>query len=104
METYITAFIAAGLGALITGMFTRRKNEADASKAVSDAAVNLVAPLSARVDCMEKDQERLKRTLTKAMNRIAYLMGGIAQLTQQITEAGHTPVWTPDNWDVDEEC
>ena len=104
METIITAFVAAGLGAVISGLFLRRKNNADAAQSVSDAAVNLIAPLNARIDDVEKDQARVKKMLTRAMNRIAYLMGGIAQLTKQITDAGHKPSWTPDDWDADGGC
>lgn len=55
-----------------------------------------VRKLSERVGCLERVLERCAR-------RIAYLMGGIHMLLQQVKSLKAQPVWTPDEWDMNED-
>ena len=97
----IAAFITAGIS-LWKAKSDRRKTDADAATQIQDAALELLKPFKEEVAELRQEQERLKKVLTRAMSRIAYLMGGIAVLTQQITQKGDTPQWMADDWR--EEC
>ena len=104
----ITGLIAACPGVLTAFVLIRkskaeqRKTEADAATQIQDAALELITPLRDELGIMRGELNHLKKVHTRAMTRIAYLMGGIAMLTQQITQRGEEPVWRPDDWR--EEC
>lgn len=87
----IAALIGAVAGvaaSLVTQAASRKKNDADATKAISEAAETLIAPLNKRID----DQEIEIRGLKKL---VGLYVGGVRKLIQQIECLGHTPVWTP---------
>jgi hypothetical protein len=104
-------FLGIVLGAIITGLFAYNVNRANASKAVTEAAINLVKPLSDRVDKLEKINveqdkkiEQQERTIKKYGQRIVYLMNGIEKLIEQFQRSDIAPTWVPDKWDPNKDC
>lgn len=94
----IAAFIGAAAGiitALLANAASRRKNNADASAAISEAAERLIAPLNKRIDEQEKkitDQDTEIRGLKKL---VFQYVGGVRILIKQIRCLGHEPEWKP---------
>jgi hypothetical protein len=82
IETILVALISSGLGSAITARSLRRKNDAEASQAIAEAAKSLIAPLTDRVDALEAELKRFKR--------------GVDRLIAQIRCLGHEPDWTPE--------
>ena len=104
-------FLGIIFGAIITGLFAYNVNKANASKAVTEAAINLVKPLSDRVDKLEKINveqngkiEQQERTIKKYGQRIVYLMNGIEKLIEQFQRSDIAPTWVPDKWDPNKDC
>ena len=111
-------FLGIVLGAIITGLFTYNVNRANASKAVTEAAINLVKPLSDRVKTLEdinveqnnkldqqgKKLDQQERTIKKYGQRIVYLMNGIEKLIEQFQRSDIAPTWVPDKWDPNKDC
>ena len=104
-------FLGIIFGAIITGLFAYNVNRANASKAVTEAAINLVKPLSDRVDKLEKINieqdkkiEQQERTIKKYGQRIVYLMNGIEKLIEQFQRSDIAPTWVPDKWDPNKDC
>jgi outer membrane murein-binding lipoprotein Lpp len=91
-ETIIVALIGVGtvilsgtVSAWISARSGKRKVDADAAQAVSEAAAsvvkNLIGPLNARIDQLEKELNEYK--------------SGVEKLIKQIRDLGHKPSWTP---------
>lgn len=103
MTDAIVAAIAGVIGAIIGGLFARRKNDADAAaqitKAAGDAVEGLIGPLTERVQALEGQVVTLKRQLNRYARRVIYLMGVIDTLTRQIVRLGDQPEAVPDDWD-----
>jgi hypothetical protein len=81
----ISVVISAGAGVLasvIAAASLRRKNDADASKSISEAVENIVPPLNARIDVLAAELVRVRR--------------GVGMLIGQIRAMGCDPVWTPE--------
>ncbi len=92
----ISAFIggAAGvLATLIANWFLRRKNNADAARAIQEAATALVDPLTRRIKALEDELEHL-RPLPDLVKR---LRAGIDILISQLRRLGQVPAWTPED-------
>lgn len=92
-------------GGIIVYLASRKKNQADAADAVTDAALALINPLKDRLEELEakvKKQENeianLRRQLDRYADRIIVLMRGIENLIKQIGELGEKPCWEPDKW------
>lgn len=127
--TVIVAVISAiGLDRLVVYLFEararRRKAEAEANAAEADAdnkkidganrtlegAFRLIDVLEKQLDSQECEIAQVKSRVSRveqlhrsALQRIEYLMAGIKRLIGQIRDLGHEPVWTPDEWDPEEE-
>jgi type II secretory pathway component PulM len=93
IEPEIIAAIIAGTVAILATIFTnlamRKKNDADASEAISIAVANLIQPLNDRIDEQENE-------ITKLKTRLADFLQGIRQLINQLRRQGCEPVWTPE--------
>lgn len=95
------------------------KDHADAVLTVTEAGGKTLKMAFDMLEAQKQESERLRckvddldRTVTKAnqklgrmewaiadfTERINYLMGGIAILIGQITDAKETPCWQPDEW------
>jgi len=64
METIWTALIAAAsaiIGAVITGLFLRRKTEAETTDLIVKSATSLIEPLNKQVESMQKQLDRQKK-------------------------------------------
>lgn len=83
--------VLTGITSLVVSLSTRRKNQADAASAVTDAAMKLVMPLSDRVAALEGEVATLRK-------RVAEFRRGVRLLCEQISDLGGAPVWQePDN-------
>lgn len=80
----IIAVITA-LASLGVALSSRRKNDADAAAAVTEATMSLLDPLNRRVSVLEDQVGRLRR--------------GIRRLCTQIRELGDEPCWQPEDDD-----
>lgn len=112
-----SGLLSGSLAAIIAGVFARRKNNSDAAQTITDAALKLVDPLRESINSMEtkigtlekKDSiqdatiEKMTKQLARYAARIAYLMGGIEALMQQLAAAGIAPCWTPEKWELFDE-
>jgi septal ring factor EnvC (AmiA/AmiB activator) len=92
-------------GGIIVYLASRKKNQADAADAVTDAALALINPLKdrlaeleAKVKKQENEIANLRRQLDRYADRIIVLMRGIENLIKQIGELGGKPCWEPDEW------
>jgi len=94
---------AAIIGAIIGGLFARRKNSADAAASITEAASKLIEPLNRRIDQLDKQVQMQAKKIDRYGQRVMTLMRGIELLIRQIADLGDTPVWTPDCWDPDED-
>jgi uncharacterized coiled-coil protein SlyX len=104
----LIGIIGVIIGGVITWLTTRKKSGAEATKLITEAAANLIEPLSERISDLEKktqEQDKLISGLTKSLDRYAkrviYLMGGIEQLVRQVSKH-EPPCWTPSEWTADE--
>lgn len=82
----------------------------NAAGSLATAQTNTVESLVKRLDHLEKSQveqekrnEVLARQVRRYAQRIAYLMGGIDQLLNQIAANNLAPVWRPNDWSIEEE-
>jgi len=101
METIWTALIAAAsaiIGAVITGLFLRRKTEAETTDLIVKSATSLIEPLNKQVESMQKQLDRQKKIIQSYGQRMVVLMKGIQCLVDQIGTLGHDPCWQPDDW------
>ena len=92
LETVVIVAIVAALPGLLAGLAAWRKSSAEASKAISDAATQMIKPLSERVQALEGEVTTL-RTLVASFRR------GVELLCGQVRGAGMEPVWQPDKDD-----
>lgn len=99
----IIATIGALAGGVITGLFMRRKNNAEAEKTVSEAWKGFAEKMEKRVNDLDVKVEKQEKKIDRFGRRVVYLMGGIEKLLDQIIDADQEPVWTPDDWDPDNE-
>lgn len=105
----LIGIIGVIIGGVITWMTTRKKSGAEATKLITEAAKNLIEPLSNRIGDLEKktqEQDKtilgLTRSLDRYAKRVIYLMGGIEQLIRQISKH-EPPCWNPSEWSADGE-
>jgi uncharacterized protein HemX len=120
MSELIIAIIGAvggACGALIVGLFQRKKTKAETNKLNADAAsveadtneqirltvMSLIEPLQNRIKDLERRVDQLESRIARYLKRIVYLMDGIRCLIEQLENAGMHPVWRPDEWKPDEE-
>jgi hypothetical protein len=99
----ITALMSLGgavIGAIITGWFLRKKNNADAASVIAEAAKGLVEPLkkqiadyAKRVDGLETEVEKLK---CQYQIKFDAWLKGIRILIRQIYGLGEKPDWVPE--------
>lgn len=92
LEVGTIVAILTGVAGLVVALSTRRKNYADASAAVTQAATQLVKPLSERVAALEGEVATLRK-------RVAEFRRGVRLLCGQVTELGGVPVWQPEDDD-----
>ena len=95
MEAIIGA-LGAIVGAIIAGLFLRKKNDADATEVITKIALNLIEPLDKKIMTLEKKNERY-------LKRLVVLMGGIEVLIKQLVDNRIVPCWTPDDWSSDDD-
>lgn len=96
METIIAAIIGLITGAvsgLISARAGRKKSDAEAAHAITEAATALLEPLTNRVASMEQELQQL-RPLPEIVRRLRV---GINRLIEQIRCLGHEPVWVPEH-------
>lgn len=91
MEQALIAAMAAITSSVLTGLFLRRKQNAEATEILTRIAMSLIEPLENKVKLLENKVIRFGE-------RIIYLTGGIEILVDQITKDGKKPCWTPDEW------
>lgn len=91
MEAIIGA-LGAIVGAVIAGLFMRRKNTAEATEILTRIAMGMIEPLETKVNNLEKKINRYGK-------RIVYLMGGIETLLHQMDENKISPCWQPEEWE-----
>jgi hypothetical protein len=99
------------LGAIIVGLFQRRKTAADARKSEAEAneqiritVMSLIDPLRNRISELEKRVSKLEGRAARYLKRIMYLMDGIRRLICQLEQAKLDPEWQPDDdWQPDQE-
>ena len=72
----------------------RSKTDADAAKAIVDAAGGLVAFKEKQIADMILRIKMLEETETVHEKRIEALERGVSALSKQLSDAGLTPVWT----------
>lgn len=89
-------------GGIITGLFLRKKNNADADKTASDAWRGFAEKMESRVTTLETKTDLQEKKITRLGQRILYLMQGIEILINQIQDKGDTPCWQPDEWKLEE--
>lgn len=107
IEPEIVAALIGGsvavLATILTNLFLRKKNDAEASLAISQAVANLIEPLNERIefqgseietltDCVDKQEEEIKSLKL----RLVHFLDGIKRLVVQLRKQGCEPVWTPD--------
>ena len=104
--------VLAALGALITSIITAskfrsevRKNEADASESVSDAALSLLEPYKAEVQSLREEMRVNREAIqanTEKLKRVEeelYIYKeGTKILVAQLTQNGIRPLWKPPDW------
>jgi len=89
MSDVIFGALIGALAGIVSGVIAaragKRKNDADAAQAVSEAAANvvknLIGPLNKRIDQLEAELNEYK--------------SGVEKLIKQIRDLGHKPSWTP---------
>ena len=99
----IIGVIGIVIGGVIVYFTGRKKNNADAAEAITNAATVLLDPLTRRVDELEAKIKLQNEKIDRYGRRVIVLMRGIERLITQIAELGHIPVWTPDEWSPDDE-
>lgn len=100
----ITAAIAGGLVVKVLDLiFGRKRDKAEITKMITEAAEKMIKSLTDRVTTLEKELRTVKRKLERYAERVIYLMNGIQTLIKQIEEKKEVPCWKPDEWDPDEE-
>jgi hypothetical protein len=99
-----------GLTTVIVALFERNKKraeakalEADYADQISQTAMKLVDPLRAEVGRLNVRVGNLERSNNRYAQRVVYLMSGIDQLIRQIKRHNDAPVWTPNDWNPEEE-
>lgn len=88
----VIALIGVGsavVGSVITGLFLRRKNNADATRAITEAVNNILRPMNKRIDELERQVDRLEK-------KFATWLKGIKILVKQIEKHNEKPDWLPD--------
>lgn len=94
MEPMIISAAIGATAGILTGLIAaragRRKNDAEAAQKITEAATQLVIPLSNRIEALEKELEQIRPMIKK-------LLAGIERLIKQIRCLGHEPVWTPEH-------
>jgi hypothetical protein len=114
MESNIVVALIGGiggvLGALVVGLFQRRKTgaetnklQADANEVIRTTVMALINPLKTRIVELERRVDFLEGRATRYLARIAYLMDGNCRLTEQLERNGIVPIWRPDEWRPDED-
>jgi len=99
METVIAALIglvAGVLSGMLSGWAVKRKNDADASEAISKAVKNIMDSLNVRFEDLGKENSALKKELTEIKSTLAQYKKGIQRLIDQIRCSGLAPVWSPE--------
>lgn len=91
------------IGGVIVYFTGRKKNNADAAEAITNAATTLLGPLTKRVDELETKVRCQNEKIERYGQRVIVLMRGIERLVLQITRLGHVPDWTPGEWSPDDE-
>jgi len=98
IESSILIALIAGIVAILTTVLTnvamRRKNDAEATEALSRAVSNLIKPLNDRILELERDEARIRLHLSNVLT-------GVKRLIAQLRQQGCVPVWTPEDVAVD---
>jgi len=121
MDAIITAIIGlltGGAGAaIVSGLFARRKSNADTNRVSSDAWKEFAEKMEKRQEELDNEnkeirkenneiraiQKRMDNKLERYAKRIIHLTKGIEVLVNQIIEDGKQPCWNLDDWDPEEE-
>jgi hypothetical protein len=98
--TALMGLIGAVIGAVVTGLFLKKKNDADAASVISEAAKGLVEPLrkqiadyAKRIDGLETEVYKLK---CQYQDKFDAWLKGIRILIKQIYKLGAKPEWVPE--------
>ena len=90
--------VGATLAAVITGLFGRKKANADASAVISDTARELLTPLRERMHEMAADESRLRRRIDDLEADLRWLRAERADQIRRDTAMQHhmkaLNVWT----------
>jgi len=90
MDTGLVVAIITALAGLIVALSARRRSNADANKATTEAVLLLLKPLNERITALECEVAMLRR-------RIASFRRGVKLLCGQIIDMGHVPAWQEDD-------
>lgn len=111
---------SGGLAVFVDRKTRQRQGEAAAARDIAEAggktldgAFSLIEGLQGEIERLReitkglestvassnRKMARMERAVSAFTKRIDYLMGGIATLIGQITEAKQSPCWQPDEWD-----
>lgn len=71
---------SGGVGSVLTKIFSRRKDNADAAAAIAQAAVALVAPLEKRVSVLETDNALMKAEHARTASKLRLALDHIRTL------------------------
>ena len=86
--------IITALAGLTVAVATRRKADAETGKAVTEAVIILIKPLTERVVALEGEVATLRK-------RVAEFRRGVRVLCRQVRQLGAEPLWEPPPDDVD---
>lgn len=99
MEAIITALLSAVGGGLVTGLFLRKKTNAETNRLSSDAWKDFAEKMEDRQNKLDAKLGLQEKKITRYGKRIIYLTKGIEILIDQIISEGKVPCWVPNEWD-----
>ncbi len=84
-----TVIMSGAVAAWITARSGKKKNDADAAKAITESVEKLLSPLNKRVDEVQGD-------LQKVEGELRWYKFGVSRLITQLQRQGINPDWTPE--------
>lgn len=98
MEAIVGA-LGVVVGAVISGLFLRKKNTTEANKNSADATETITRIAMSMIEPLENKVNKLEKKINRYAGRIVILMGGIETLLHQMDENKISPCWQPEEWD-----
>lgn len=92
-------FVASVVVVVLGYIFGLRKQSSDVVSQMAEAVKNLIVPLNARIDALERivdTQEKELMLLRPLPAIVATMTRGVHVLISQIRKHGLTPDWTPE--------